>query len=185
VEGFPLSFNFVRAAEENNSENLHPIHAKELAQRYTVNGQDDAEHREIYGDRVLNTQIRVITKPLLTGGIMMNLIEEIKESLMMEIRPISQGLEYLEAVINNKDLELLNSLLKKHLGPAAKESGKKTDLPKEIQKLVDSLSGLRYEQSFFYKRDGNKVIYAAIWPWASNPDKITLKSGVSELVLTD
>ena len=116
---------------------------------------------------------------------MMNMIEEIKETLKMEIRPISQGSEYLEAVINQKDLESLNSLLKKHLGPAAKESGKETNLPKEIQKIVDSLGGLRNEQSFFYAQDGNKVLYAAIWPWTSNPNKITLKSGVSKLTLMD
>jgi hypothetical protein len=115
----------------------------------------------------------------------MNMIEEIKETLRMEIRPNSQGLEYLEAVINRKDLELLNSLLKKHLGPAAKESGKEANLPKEIQKTVNSLGGLRNEQSFFYRQDGDKVIYAAIWPWESNPNKITLKSGVNKLVLTD
>jgi hypothetical protein len=115
----------------------------------------------------------------------MNIIEEIKETLRMEIRPNSQGLEYLEAVINKEDLELVNSLLKKHLGPAAKESGKEANLPKEIQKTVDSLGGLRNEQSFFYRRDGNKIIYAAIWPWESNPSKITLKSGVSHLALKD
>ena len=114
----------------------------------------------------------------------MNMIEEIKGTLRMEIRPISKGLEYLEAVINQKDLELLNALIKKHLGPAAKESGKETNLPKAIQKLVDSLGGLRNEQSFFYKQDGNKVTYAAIWPWASNPNKLTLKSGVIELAST-
>ena len=114
---------------------------------------------------------------------MMNMIEEIKDTLTMEIRPNSKGLEYLEAVINKKDLELLNSLLKKYLGPAAKESGKEANLPEEIQKIVNSLGGLRNEQSFFYRQDGNKVMYAFIWPWGSNPDKITLKSGVTELVL--
>ena len=113
---------------------------------------------------------------------MRNVIEEIKETLTLEIRPNSMGLEYLEAVVNKKDLELLNSLLKKYLGPAAKESGKKVNLPKEIQKLVDSLGGLRNEQSFFYRQDGNKVMYAAIWPWESNPDKLTLKSGVIQSV---
>ncbi|MCJ7803207.1 MAG: hypothetical protein MUP18_01270 [Desulfobacterales bacterium] len=115
----------------------------------------------------------------------MNLIEELKGSLRMEIRPNSQGLEYLEAVLDKKDLELLNSLLKNYLGPAAKESGKEANLPKEIQKLVDSLGGVRNEQSFFYRQDGHQVIYAAIWPWQSNPNKMTLKSGVSKLVLTD
>ncbi len=115
----------------------------------------------------------------------MNLIEEIKEALSMEIRSNSQELEYLEAVIYKKDLELLNSLLRKYLGSAAMEYGKEANLPKEIQNIVDSLGGLRNEQSFFYRQDGNKVTYGVIWPWKSDPNKITLKSGVSRLVLTD
>ena len=114
----------------------------------------------------------------------MDMIEEIKKTLTMEIRPNSKDLEYLEAVVHRKDLGLLNSLLKKYLGPAAKESGKEVILPKVIQELVDSLGGLRDEQSFFYKQDGKKITYAAIWPWRSIPDKVTLKSGVSELVLS-
>jgi len=109
----------------------------------------------------------------------MNLIEEIKATLNMEIRPDSQESEYLEAVINKKDLELLHSLLRKHLGPAAKESGKEANLPEEIQKRVDELGGLRKEQSFYYRQEGHEVTYAALWPWESNPDKITLKCGVS------
>ena len=64
----------------------------------------------------------------------MNMIEEIKETLGIEIRPTSQGLEYLEAVINKKDLELLNSLLKKYLGPAAKELEKKHICRKTFRK---------------------------------------------------
>jgi hypothetical protein len=112
----------------------------------------------------------------------MNLIEEIKEALSMEIRSNSQGSEYLEAVIDTKDLELLHSLLRKYLGSAAKECGKEANLPKEIQNIVDSLGGLRKEQSLFYRQVGNQVIYAAIWPWNSNPNKITLKSGVSKLL---
>jgi hypothetical protein len=77
---------------------------------------------------------------------------------------------------------LLHSLLSKHLGPAAKESGKEANLPKEIEELVDALGGLRNEQSFFYRQDGQQVIYAVIWPWQSNSNKITLKAGVSTLV---
>jgi hypothetical protein len=118
-------------------------------------------------------------------GKMMSMIKEIKETLRMEIRPNSQGLEYLEAVLHKNDLELLNSLLKKHLGPAAKESGKEANLSEEIQKLVDSLGGLRNQQSFFYRQDGNQIMYAVIWPWESDPDKVTLKSGVRKWVLTE
>jgi len=114
----------------------------------------------------------------------MNMIEEIRRTLLMEIRLNSIGLEYLEGAINKKGLELLNSLLKKYMGPAVKEPGKEAYLPKEIQKIVDVLGGLRNEQSFFYRQEGNEVIYASIWPWASNPDKITLKCGVRKLVLS-
>ena len=114
----------------------------------------------------------------------MNLIEEIKKTLRMEIRPTSRETEYLEAVITLEDLEVLHSLLKKHLGPATKESGKEASFPKKIQELVDSLGGLRIEQSFFYKQDGKQVTYAVIWPWQSDPDRITLKSGVSKMVST-
>lgn len=113
------------------------------------------------------------------------MIEELKETLRMEVRPTPQDLEYLEAVLQKEDLPLLHSLLVKHLGSAAKESGEETNLPEEIQKLVDSFGGLRKEQSFFYRREGRQILYAAIWPWQSNPNKITLKSGASELVLED
>jgi len=115
----------------------------------------------------------------------MNMIKEIKETLEMEIRPISREPEYIEAVINKKDLELLKSLLKKHLGPPAKEPGKEANLPMEIQKIADSLGCLRIEQTFFYKEDRNQVIFAALWPWKSNPNKITLKTGVRKLVSTN
>ena len=111
----------------------------------------------------------------------MSLIEVIKEAMTLEIRSNSQGSQYLEAVIDTKDIELLHSLLKKYLGPAAKEHGEEANLPEEIQDMVDSLGGLRNDQSFFYKREGHQVIYAALWPWGSNPNKITLKCGVREM----
>lgn len=114
----------------------------------------------------------------------MNLIEEMKKTFRMEIRPTSQGAEYLEAVISVEDFGVLHSLLRKHLGPAAKESGKEASFPKKIQELIDSLGGLRIEQFFFYKQVGRQVIYAALWPWQSNPNKMTLKSGVIEMVST-
>jgi hypothetical protein len=113
-----------------------------------------------------------------------NLLEEIQKTLRMEIRATSHGPEYLEAVIGLEDLEVLHSLLRKHLGPATKESGKEGSFPQSIRELVDSLGGLRIEQSFFYKQDGKQVIYAAIWPWRSDPNRITLKSGIIKMIST-
>jgi hypothetical protein len=110
----------------------------------------------------------------------MTLIEEIKSKLKLEVRSNSKGTEYLEAVVTKKDLESVTSLLTKHLGTAAKEPGKQANLSGEIQKVADWLGGLRLGQSFFYKKEGTQVFYAALWPWESNPDKITLKTGVLE-----
>ncbi len=107
----------------------------------------------------------------------MNVIEEIKKTLKMEVRSNSRGKEYLEAVVDRKDLKSLQSILIRHLGAAAKELGKEMKLPDEIQRKADAVGGLRIEQSFFYKRAKSTVTFAALWPWESNPEKITLKSG--------
>jgi len=42
------SFNFTKAAEENNAENLLVIHDKKLAERYTKNWQEHQRHSEVY-----------------------------------------------------------------------------------------------------------------------------------------
>jgi hypothetical protein len=112
----------------------------------------------------------------------MNMIEELRSRVRMEVRPGSVESEYLEAVVAAEDLDLLIALLRDHAGPAAKEPGKRGAVPSEVQGLVDSLGGLRKEQSFYYRKtDGNTVVYAALWPWESNPAKITLKAGVVSL----
>jgi hypothetical protein len=127
-------------------------------------------------------RLRIVKRQWLIGKKVMNLADEMKKTLRMEIRLTSKGGEYLEAVITLEELDALNSLLREYLGPATKISGKEVYFPTKIQELVDSLGGLRIEQSFFYKQDGTQVIYAAIWPWQSDPNRITLKSGVSEVV---
>jgi hypothetical protein len=109
----------------------------------------------------------------------MTLFEEIKESVPMEIRVDSK--EYLEGVVDRRGLDLLLPILAKHLGPPAKGPGQKAEFPPQIGKLVASLGSLRLEQSFYFKEEKNRVIYAALWPWGSNPNKVTLKSGISDL----
>jgi len=42
------SFNFTKAAEENNAENLLIIHDKKLAPLYMKNWQDQQNHSEVY-----------------------------------------------------------------------------------------------------------------------------------------
>ena len=45
------SFNFTKAAEENNAENLLVIRDRRLDERYTKNWQDHERHSEIYDGR--------------------------------------------------------------------------------------------------------------------------------------
>ena len=111
----------------------------------------------------------------------MNPVDEIKKTLKIEIRPKSRGNEYLEAIVERKDLESLNELLVKHLGPPAKKEGQEATFPKEIEDFINSIGGLWIEQSFYYKQEGKMVAYAALWPWESNPAKTTLKAGEFEL----
>jgi phosphatidylserine/phosphatidylglycerophosphate/cardiolipin synthase-like enzyme len=44
-------FNFTKAAEENNDENLLIIHDKKLAERYINNWQGHERHSETYEGR--------------------------------------------------------------------------------------------------------------------------------------
>ena len=45
------SFNFTKAAEESNAENLLVIHDRKVAERYTKNWQDHERHSEVYVGR--------------------------------------------------------------------------------------------------------------------------------------
>jgi phosphatidylserine/phosphatidylglycerophosphate/cardiolipin synthase-like enzyme len=45
------SFNFTKAAEENNAENLLVIHDRKLADRYIKNWKEHAQHSEFYAGR--------------------------------------------------------------------------------------------------------------------------------------
>lgn len=45
------SFNFTKAAEENNAENLLVIRSSEVAAKYTANWKDHAEHSDDYAGR--------------------------------------------------------------------------------------------------------------------------------------
>jgi len=109
----------------------------------------------------------------------MTFFEEIKKSVPMEIRVDSK--DYLESVVDREGLDLLQPILARYFGTAAKGPGEKTDFPPSIQKLIASLGGIRLEQTFYYKEEKKRVIFAALWPWGSNPNRATLKSGISDL----
>jgi len=60
------SFNFTKAAEENNAENLLVIRDKKLADRYMKNWQEHAKHSEIYVLKAESKQGRVVQRTEIT-----------------------------------------------------------------------------------------------------------------------
>lgn len=111
----------------------------------------------------------------------MEIIDKIKAALDLEIRTSSDAHEYFEAVLMSKDLPKLSSILKEDLGEPLKPANKDVRFAKDIQKIVDLIGGLRREQSFYLKSESDKYIYAALWPWHSNPSRITLKIGIYDI----
>ncbi|MBU4377366.1 MAG: hypothetical protein KKD29_07870 [Candidatus Omnitrophica bacterium] len=112
----------------------------------------------------------------------MKLVDEIKAALEPEVRTSSDANEYFEAVFMVKDLEKLNTILEKEFGKPLKPPAKNVKFTKEVQNVVDLIGGLRREQSFYAKNETeSKYFYAALWPWQSDPSKITLKMGLYDI----
>jgi hypothetical protein len=82
-------------------------------------------------------------------------------------------------VLARGDLSRCCQLLAGALGPPAKEFGKTVRFAKPAQAVVEHLGGIRPDQCLFLKEEPNQPIaFAALWPWASNPQRVTLKVGV-------
>ncbi len=109
---------------------------------------------------------------------MMELAKQIQEMIELQVRPSEDTERYFEAVMQTKDLDMLRMMLRKVIGEPLKPAGKVTRFTKEIKPLIDDIGGLRPEQSFYLKEEsGDRYLYVALWPWQSDPSRITLKIG--------
>ena len=111
------------------------------------------------------------------------LTAEIKASVtFVEQRASPPSGDYLEGVLVRTQLPPCCVLLAGALGPALKDFNQSVKFDPKIQKAVERLGGIRIDQClFFAKGQDSQVAYAALWPWASNPEKVTLKIGLCEL----
>ena len=112
-----------------------------------------------------------------------SLIDRLKQRIpFLETRSAPASGEYLEVVIARQDLQTCYELLSQALGPPVKEFGKAARLERTMQKAVDQLGGIWLDQCLFLKSsEKTQVTYAALWPWASNATRITLKMGVHQV----
>lgn len=100
----------------------------------------------------------------------------------IERRSPAERLDYLEGVLSRKELKACYELLNEQFGHATKDFGQQPKFDKQTAKVIEKVGGIWTDQClFFLKIDGNRAIYAALWPWSSDASKVTLKAGVLEI----
>ncbi len=107
------------------------------------------------------------------------LIEELKKTIQFEeLRKTQDSGGSLEGVLLRKHLARCYDLLVNVFGPPLKGFGEPPAFTPETQQAVDAVGGIRANQCFFLVRQGaTPIAYAALWPWESDPTRVTLKIG--------
>ena len=106
------------------------------------------------------------------------MLKELRSKVPLEIRSNSIEDEYLEGVIQAKDMPVLNSILEKHLGHPLKKAGKSVSFKGEVLEVIDRIGGIRGDQTFYFCKKDDAVYFAALWPWQSDPMRVTIKAGI-------
>ncbi|MBI3083036.1 MAG: hypothetical protein HYY90_01525 [Candidatus Omnitrophica bacterium] len=111
------------------------------------------------------------------------LIESLRGTISFVERRTEQTSDpYFEAVLLRQDLDRCCGLLREVFGQPVKDFGEPVRLEPKVQTAVDLLGGVRIEQCLFVvKGEAQQAAYAALWPWASDRTRVTLKVGLLEL----
>lgn len=113
------------------------------------------------------------------------LIETLKHSIpFVEHRGVSSTGDRFEAVLLRQDLQRCSRLLEEAFGEPVKAFGAAVNLDREIEKAITPLGGIRAEQCLFFVKGNDAAqpaAYAALWPWASNAERVTLKVGLVDV----
>ena len=108
------------------------------------------------------------------------LIASLRGSIELEIRQGPPSAGRLEAVMRRGVVDAACEILTQTLGPPAKPFGTAPKFDARMAALVNTIGGIESEQCLYLKPDGPKhVLYAALWPWRSDPGRVTLHVGVA------
>ncbi len=111
----------------------------------------------------------------------MEIINIIKEKINVNVREDFPEGDYLDSVIQSSDVAAAENILNEHLGTLVRDNiGNYPDISKDLKDVVEELGGIWEGQSMYFKEDGNRLVYALLRPWGSNPDNVTLVIGVFE-----
>ena len=118
-----------------------------------------------------------------TEALVKQLIATVKTRVSFSELRTAQGSErYLEGVVLRPQLDICCGVLREALGPPLKDFGKPPQFAPEIEWAIDRLGGVRIGQCLFFANGGERqVAYAALWPWESDPTRVTLKMGLISL----
>ena len=110
------------------------------------------------------------------------LIANLRATIPMLVRTAPASEDYLEGVLSREALQRCYALLSDALGAPVKAFDQPVQLESRLQKVVVNLGGIRTEQCLFLKAgEQERAVYAALWPWASDQTRITLKVGVCKI----
>ena len=111
------------------------------------------------------------------------LIGQLKEAIkFVELRGSHETSSYFEGVLLQSDLPACRQVLQQTLGTPLKDFNQTVTFETQIQWAVSLVGGIRMDQClFFAKGEGRQVGYAALWPWASDATRVTVKVGLLDL----
>jgi len=108
-----------------------------------------------------------------------SLIETVKAKGIVEIREVSPSSDFLEGVLARDDLASCVEALQSAFGSPLKDFDQPVNLERPVKKAISSIGGIRADQCLFVSGDATQQsVYAVLWPWESNPKRITLKIGI-------
>lgn len=107
------------------------------------------------------------------------LIGALKQQVtFLEVRTPPEHADRFEAVLSRGDLPKCEDVLVALLGQPVKAFGQPAKLAPAHQNGVNELGGVRGNQCLFLKVvDASMVAYALLWPWESDPMRVTIKVG--------
>jgi hypothetical protein len=107
------------------------------------------------------------------------LIATIRNQVPMEIRSAAPSGEFLEAVVQQQDLAGCVALLRQRLGEPVKDFGEAAAFDGATLRAVHALGGIQADQCLFLSEHEPTVfVYGALWPWASDPARLTVRIGM-------
>lgn len=79
---------------------------------------------------------------------------------------------YLEIVIEQSDVQALNTILENYFGPPIKKAGE--TVTDEIDRITGRYGGVQVNQTAYAKKTDTGYDVALLWPWA-NKVSVTIK----------